>query len=71
MNGPQCLECGGFNECNHGVEPPPCCPVCEGAPGERDDLVCDACDRALAERYEAARDARRFGNDTAVVRYGR
>jgi hypothetical protein len=57
MNGPQCIECGGFDECNHGMEPPPCCPVCMGDPGNREDHVCASCE-AWADKVCADRDER-------------
>ncbi len=57
--GPQCTECGRYNDCNHGAEP-------DLTPEEEAEH-----NRALAERYEAQRDARRFGDDRMVVRHGR
>ncbi len=41
MNGPQCIECGGFDECNHGMEEERC-DVC-GDRFDDEDGGCDAC----------------------------
>lgn len=44
LNGPQCIECGGFDECNHGMDLP-------HEPGP--DCGCDDCEREAREQAEA------------------